>query len=244
MKSQINILVVGNDPKIIKSAWHALNPEGFNVEGALSRTDAMFRLSQNNYALVFVDLSMTDTDALALIKELKQLRPDMDIVAITDYLDEGLIKEAHRIGIVSHIRKPFTPQVINGVTYMSIERTRGNTPEEEFPHHMLAELDEAIHQYRDQPGHTIQLLLQAQEIFGYLPHVIQKRIARGMNLYPSEVFSIVSFYPYFRTKPGAAYIPLTLGGREKIWRDVTWKNGSRAINAVNEFIKSRQMEYQ
>ncbi|MBI5740443.1 MAG: hypothetical protein HZA16_06950 [Nitrospirae bacterium] len=60
MKSQINILVVDNDPKIIKSAWHALNPEGFNVEGALTGKDSMSRLRQHDYALVFIDADVPD----------------------------------------------------------------------------------------------------------------------------------------------------------------------------------------
>jgi len=108
---------------------------------------------------------------------------------------------------------------------------------------MLAELDKVIHQFRGNSGHIIHVLLQAQDIFGYLPSTIQKRIAQGMKIYPSEIHSIVSSNSCFRTKPGSGHSPCYMGRREKIWRDVTWKTDRRVINAVNEFIKGRELEY-
>ncbi len=104
---------------------------------------------------------------------------------------------------------------------------------------MLEELDTVIHQYRKNPGHAIRVLLQAQEIFGYLSPATQKRIAQELNMYPSEIRSIVSFYSCFRTKPELARTPCYVGGIERAWNGVTWMTGKRAANAVNEFIRSR-----
>ena len=55
----------------------------------------------------------------------------------------------------------------------------GNNPIHEFPNIMITELDEVIDYYRNKPGSTIQVLLCAQEIFGYLPHGILKHVAQG-----------------------------------------------------------------
>jgi NADH-quinone oxidoreductase subunit E/NADP-reducing hydrogenase subunit HndA len=74
-------------------------------------------------------------------------------------------------------------------------------PINEFPETMIAELDEVINHYRNKPGSTIQVLMCTQDIFGYLPHGILKRIARGLKKCTSEIYSIISFHPFFRTQP-------------------------------------------
>ena len=73
--------------------------------------------------------------------------------------------------------------------------------EEEVPQAHLAKLDKVIEHYRHMPGSAIPVLQKAQEIVGYLPPAVQKRIAKGLNLYPSEIHSIVSFYSFFTMKP-------------------------------------------
>jgi CheY-like chemotaxis protein len=247
MKNHIRIMVVDNNHEIIKSAWKVLNREGYSVEGVLSGNEAIFRIKKNNYDLVFTDIKMAGIKGTSLIKWIRQYRPAIGIVAIIDNPLTKTIKEAHKLGIISHMRKPFTPKMLKDVTNKTIEWIRGNAleneQEEEFQPEMLAELDEVINQYGNTPSHAIRVLLHAQEIFGYLPSVIQKRIAQGLNMYPSEIRSIVSFYSCFRTKPEAGHIPCYISGVEHAWNSVSWMTGKRAVTAVNDFLKSKQLAY-
>jgi NADH:ubiquinone oxidoreductase subunit E len=79
-------------------------------------------------------------------------------------------------------------------------------PKEEFPPSMISELDRVIKEYKNKPGSTIPVLQRAQEIVGYLPPIIQKRIARGLNVSTADVHSIVSFYSFFSMKPRGEHI--------------------------------------
>jgi len=240
MRNDINILVVDNDPKILKGARHVLEPQGYNLEGSLTAREAMLKMQQRRYDLVFISLTIPDMDIITLIKWVKQNHPAIGIVVMTSDLLQEHLQEVHRLGIISIMRKPFTPQMIKEVTEKAIEWLQESVLEdniEEFSPSKIAELDRVIDENRKKPGHIIQVLLQAQEIFGYLPTPILKRIARRLNRYPSEIWSIVSFYPCFRTRPREGHIPCYIGGPDKIWKDVTWKTGRRVINAVNEFIK-------
>jgi CheY-like chemotaxis protein len=244
MKDDISILVADNDPEIIKNAWMVLNNEGHLVEGVLSGKEAIHKLRQYNYDLVYTALMLRGIDGFTLIKWIKQYRPVTGIVAITDNPLKQSIKEAHKLGIISHIMKPFTAEMLNDVTNKTIEWLKENVlkneQEEEFKPEMLAELDAVINQCRKTSSHPIRVLLHAQEIFGYLPSMIQKRIAQGLNMYPSEIRGIVSFYSCFRTRPKAVHIPYYTSGIEKAWNSVSCMTGKRAVNAVNEFIQSRQ----
>ncbi len=50
-------------------------------------------------------------------------------------------------------------------------------------------------------GFLIQTLHKAQEIFTYLPEVVQLFVAAKLGLHVSEVYGVISFYSYFTDKP-------------------------------------------
>ncbi len=84
--------------------------------------------------------------------------------------------------------------------------------EEASEEELLARLDEVIDRYEDRPGALIPVLQQAQGIFGYLPEVALKHIARRMDKPYSEVAGVVSFYSFFSTVPrGRNLIRVCLG---------------------------------
>jgi NADH:ubiquinone oxidoreductase subunit E len=78
----------------------------------------------------------------------------------------------------------------------------GEATEEE----LLARLDEVLKRYKSSPGGLIPVLQQAQGIFGYLPEVALKRIAKGLSKPYSEVAGVVSFYSFFSTVPRGKHI--------------------------------------
>ncbi len=75
-----------------------------------------------------------------------------------------------------------------------------------------AKLQAVIEQYRGVPGATMPVLQQAQEIYGYLPVEVQKKIALGLNIPLAEVYGVVSFYSQFSLNPkGEVSIGVCLG---------------------------------
>ncbi|MCX5894786.1 MAG: NAD(P)H-dependent oxidoreductase subunit E [Proteobacteria bacterium] len=71
---------------------------------------------------------------------------------------------------------------------------------------MLDKLDSAIMEYKGTPGSLIPLLQRAQEICGYLPAEIQRRVAEGLETSPSMVYGVVSFYSFFTMKPRGKHV--------------------------------------
>jgi CheY-like chemotaxis protein len=246
MKEKLRIMVVDNDPEVIKSSWRVLNQEGHAVEGLFSGKEAIHKLKENNYDLVFTELSMPGIDGITLIKWIRQYRPAIGIVAISGNPLKKTIQEAQELGIISHMMKPLTPEMLKDATSKTIEWMRENDlkheQEEEFHPAMLAELDEVINQYGRMPSHATRVLLDAQDLFGYIPSSIQKRIAEGLNMHPSKIRRIVAFHSCFRTEPEAVHNTSCISGIEKAWNSVTWMTGNKALHAVDEFIKGRQLE--
>ena len=73
-------------------------------------------------------------------------------------------------------------------------------------------LDGVVEKNKDKEGSLIQVLHAAQNIFGYLPLEVQKRIADGFKKPLSEVSGVVTFYSFFSTVPrGKHTIRVCLG---------------------------------
>jgi NADH:ubiquinone oxidoreductase subunit E len=206
MVDDIKILVVDDERVVIRSVEMVLKAEGYDIEGASSGKDAILKMEQNNYNLVLTDLMMPEMDGITLIRWLRQNRPDTGIVILTGYPSQETIKEALELGIIDYVPKPFTPAVLLDVTQRAVDWLKRKVvieekPPEEFPPSMIEEIDRVIKNYRNKPGSSIPALQRCQQIVGYLPPQVQKRIAKGLNLSPAQVHSIVSFYSFFTMKP-------------------------------------------
>lgn len=77
---------------------------------------------------------------------------------------------------------------------------------------LFEKLDNFIDALPTKDGALIQVLHHAQGIFGYLPKEIQLYIAKALNIAPSKVYGVVSFYSYFTTEARGEYkISVCLG---------------------------------
>jgi len=211
MADNIKILVVDDEPIVIRSTKRILGAEGYDVEGASGGREAILMMEQKNYNLVLTDLKMPEVDGITLMRWIRKSRPETGIVVITGYPSQETIKDALELGIIDYVPKPFTPAVLLDVTHRAFDWMKGKVlaeeiPKEEFPPSMIGELDRVIKDYKGKPGNTIPVLQRAQEIVGYLPPIIQKRIARGLNVSTADVHSIVSFYSFFSMKPRGEHI--------------------------------------
>jgi NADH:ubiquinone oxidoreductase subunit E len=66
-------------------------------------------------------------------------------------------------------------------------------------------VDQVIAEHGSKPGSLIPVLQQCQEICGFLPAEVQRRIADGLNTSPSLVYGVVTFYSFFTMKPRGKY---------------------------------------
>ena len=71
---------------------------------------------------------------------------------------------------------------------------------------MFKELDEFIESLNCDEKELIAILHRAQNIFGYLPMVVQTHIAKKIHVSVSKVYGVVTFYSYFTMEPKGQYI--------------------------------------
>lgn len=66
-------------------------------------------------------------------------------------------------------------------------------------------LQAVIEKYKGTDGALIPVLHEAQDIFGYLPIEVQKKISDGLDVPMTEIYGVVTFYTQFSIYPKGKY---------------------------------------
>ena len=77
---------------------------------------------------------------------------------------------------------------------------------------LFDELEDYIDSLGKDPSMLINVLHRAQELFGWLPAEVMEFVAEKLEIPPSQVYGVVTFYNFFSTKPVGKYqIKICLG---------------------------------
>lgn len=109
MKYQ-SILLVDDEPSILKATKAALSRKGLSVQIASDGKHALdlFKANPENFDLIVTDQSMPRMSGVDLIKEIRALPSDIPIIFSTGHLGLSNEKEFGDIGITSILRKPWS----------------------------------------------------------------------------------------------------------------------------------------
>jgi len=90
-------------------------------------------------------------------------------------------------------------------------------------------LQDLFARYRGVRGALIPLLQEAQNIYGYLPAEVMRRIAAELRIPFSKVYGVATFYAQFHLKPrGRNIIRVCLGTACHV------RGGARVFDAIRE----------
>lgn len=78
--------------------------------------------------------------------------------------------------------------------------------EEQEPEVDLSLAEKVIEKYIDMPGNLMPVLQAVQDVYGYVPRVAADLIAERLNVYPSQIYGVLTFYAQFHLKPRGRYI--------------------------------------
>lgn len=102
------ILAVDDEAVVLDSFRRILVLEGFDIDTVETGPEALTLVQRNDYDFVFTDLKMPGMDGVEVVKAVKHLRPDVDMVVITGYGTIETAVETLQHGASEYVQKPFT----------------------------------------------------------------------------------------------------------------------------------------
>lgn len=121
MKKQ-PILVVDDEKNIRLTISQSLEPLDMPVQTAASGEEALEKLRNGLFGMVFLDLKMPGMDGMEVLRRIKEDRPKIRVIIITAHGTIESAVEAMKLGAVDFIQKPFSPGDIRELAKSVLER--------------------------------------------------------------------------------------------------------------------------
>ncbi|MBI5214979.1 MAG: sigma-54-dependent Fis family transcriptional regulator [Ignavibacteriae bacterium] len=116
MKHRGSIIIIDDEPNILKTLTIGLQSLGFEVDGFLNPINALEHVKEKKYSLAFIDLMMQPMDGMAVLKELRRCCPEVTAVMITAYGTVDTAVEAMKMGAYDFLQKPFDLKELQAFT--------------------------------------------------------------------------------------------------------------------------------
>jgi len=104
------ILCVDDEPVILDSFRKILVMDGYSVDTVETGQEALGLVQTHHYDFVFTDLKMPAMDGVEVVKSVKHMRPDIDVVIITGHATVQTAVECMKHGAMDYVEKPFTEE--------------------------------------------------------------------------------------------------------------------------------------
>ena len=131
MKDTANILLVDDEPGMLRYIRTLLEVEDYRVETANTGEQAVERVQKGlRPDLVLLDLLMPGIDGLQTLEQLRQMQPGVKVVMLSCVGDTRKVVQAMRLGAYDYITKPFQKAELDAVVDQCLGSNQQNYPGE------------------------------------------------------------------------------------------------------------------
>src|SRR5229473_3486379 len=108
MTEAVNILLVDDEPGMLRYIRTLLEVDDYKVETANTGEEALDRVQKGLQPdLVLLDLLMPGIDGLQTLEQLRQAKPGLKVVMLSCVNDTRKVVQAMRLGAHDYLTKPF-----------------------------------------------------------------------------------------------------------------------------------------
>ncbi len=122
-------LLVDDDPTFAQIMQRALVRRGFAADIFLNAATAINAVQETDYSKAIIDLKIAQDSGLTLIKTLKTLKPDLDMIMLTGYSSISTAVEAIKLGAINYLCKPADIEDILNAFEVSSDQEELTLPE-------------------------------------------------------------------------------------------------------------------
>src|SRR5258708_16677551 len=102
-----NILIVDDELSMRQFLTHLFQRDGHTIRTAENGRQAMELLRQQPADVVLSDVKMPDMGGIELLRAARELQPNIEIIMMTAFANEGAAHEAFMLGAFDFVHKPF-----------------------------------------------------------------------------------------------------------------------------------------
>ena len=109
-----SVLVVDDDPNIVKTYKLVLESVGYRVDTARNGVEAIFKTKKVHHDLIIIDMNLPDMMGNQLAEKIRDEKPDIKIIMITGY--SSYVEQLDEFNIDEMLMKPIPPENLVDMT--------------------------------------------------------------------------------------------------------------------------------
>ncbi len=170
-----SILLVDDEEGIRKVLSIALSDLGYQVHSAANGVEALRVFKAKQPPIVLTDIKMPEMDGIELLRRLKKISPDTEIIMITGHGDMGLAIKSVKYEATDFVTKPINDEVLEIALNRATERIEMRRKLNEYTQN----LEQLVKEKTQQLVEAERLAAVGQTVAG-LSHAI-KNITGGLK---------------------------------------------------------------
>ncbi|MGQ9610691.1 MAG: sigma-54-dependent transcriptional regulator [bacterium] len=119
---EYTILVIEDEPLQLKNLSEALEKQGYNVLSSESSAKGIEIVQEKAVDLVLTDFKMPEKNGLEVLREVKQINPDISVIIITAYGDVETAVKVMKEGAFDYLTKPIEFEELDIIIKKALER--------------------------------------------------------------------------------------------------------------------------
>jgi len=124
MPSNIDVMVLDDEPTVCERLKDYLEKKGMNVEAFTVSSTAVERLSKKQFHVVVTDLKMQGPTGLDILVAVKKQNLPTQVVIITGYRTFEATRAAEYVGAYAFLDKPFHMDELYGLVEKAAKKVR------------------------------------------------------------------------------------------------------------------------
>lgn len=200
-----NILVVDDDQDLSEFIVELLVKDGYKVSSVTNINDSLYKLKNDIFDIVLLDLKLPDINGSQGITEIKKVSPHSKVIILTGYPSVDSAVSTMKNGAIDYLKKPFKNEEL-------LDIIRGNI-NLEVKNNILSKLGEKIKSIRKSKGIKIKQLSTRSGLTESSISMIENgkispsittinKIAMALSVHPIEFFEIEKHKKWIVTRKG------------------------------------------
>ena len=161
--SNHKILVTEDEESVREIIKWALEENGFEVITAVNGKDALDKFKKHEFHLVLSDIKMPVMTGMELLKNIKNLDPDMPVIMVTAVSDVNIALDALKNGAYDYVTKPFNIEELLVAVKRALEKRELILKNLEYQEYLEKKVEEQTREIKNLYLNAIKSLVFALE---------------------------------------------------------------------------------
>lgn len=124
MAESVKIMIVDDEPGVRESFEMILKIKDYDVTAFPEGESAVNSLKKSVYDIAFIDFKLPGMDGIQVLKKIKEIDPEIEVVIVTAYASESSHANAITLGALEYLRKPFLMEEIYELVERALRKKR------------------------------------------------------------------------------------------------------------------------